>query len=214
LNRELDAPILRAGAAFADACDLAESLSMTDPKPPPSDLTETRDPEATAVLEGDAFRPDVAGLEQALAAAKQKAEDNFNQYVRLLAEFDNFRKRAARDLESARAYAVERFAQELLPALDGFELAITNAPNADAKSLREGQAATHRLLLKAFEKAGIVELAPAGQPFNPAEHEAMLAEPTAAQPPNTVLKTIQKGYVLNGRVLRPARVIVARAPDA
>jgi molecular chaperone GrpE len=189
---------------------------MTDPKSPPNETTEAPggDPDATAVLDSGAFRPSLAALEQELAAAKQKAEENFNQYVRVLAEFDNFRKRASRDLESAQRYAVERFAQELLPALDGFELAIANSAQADARSLLEGQAATHRLLLKAFEKAGIAELNPAGQPFDPAQHEAMIAEPTAAQPPNTVVRTIQKGYVLNGRVLRPARVIVARAPDA
>ena len=189
---------------------------MSDPNSPRSDAPDASagDPDATTVLDGGAFRPDLAALEQELAALRQKAEENFNQYVRVLAEFDNFRKRAARDLESARAYAVERFAQELLPALDGFELALANARHADAKSLLEGQAATHRLLLKAFEKAGIAELDPAGKPFNPAEHEAMLAEPSGAQPPDTVLRTVQKGYALNGRVLRPARVIVARAPDA
>ena len=189
---------------------------MTQPTSPPSDATQAppADSEATAVLDPGAFRPDAAQLEQELAAARQKAEDNFNQYVRVLAEFDNFRKRAARELDSAQRYAVERFAQELLPALDGFELALANAKHADAKSLLEGQAATHRLLLKAFEKAGIAELEPAGKPFDPAEHEAMLAEPSSEAAPNTVLKTIQKGYVLNGRVLRPARVIVARAKDA
>jgi len=186
---------------------------MTDPKPSPATV-ETADPEATAVLNDDSFRPDAAALAAELAAAKQKSEEHFNQYVRVLAEFDNFRKRASRDLESAQRYALERFAQELLPALDGFELAIANAGSGDLKSLIEGQAATHRLLLKAFEKAGIVELDPAGKPFNPAEHEAMLAEPSSTLAPNTVVRTIQKGYVLNGRVLRPARVIVARAPDA
>jgi molecular chaperone GrpE len=189
---------------------------MTDPKSPSRDAPDAggRDPDATAILDSDSFRPDPGALQAELAIARQKADENFNQYVRVLAEFENFRKRAGRDLESARAYAVERFAQELLPALDGFELAIANSANADARSLLEGQAATHRLLLKAFEKAGIAELNPAGTPFNPAEHEAMLAEPTSAQAPNTVVRTIQKGYVLNGRVLRPARVIVARAPDA
>jgi molecular chaperone GrpE len=189
---------------------------MTDPNSPSSGATESagRDPEATTVLDADAFRPDLAALGAELAAARAKAEENHNQYVRVLAEFDNFRKRAARDLDSTRAYAVERFAQELLPAIDGFELALANAQHADAKSLLEGQAATHRLLLKAFEKAGIAELDPAGASFDPAQHEAMLAEPTAGTAPNTVLRTVQKGYVLNGRVLRPARVIVARAPDA
>ena len=189
---------------------------MTEPNSPSSGASEAagRDPEATTVLDADAFRPDQAALEKELAAARAQAEENHNQYVRVLAEFDNFRKRAARDLDSTRSYAVERFAQELLPAIDGFELALANAQHADAKSLLEGQAATHRLLLKAFEKAGIAELDPAGKPFDPAQHEAMLAEPTAAAAPNTVLRTVQKGYLLNGRVLRPARVIVARAPDA
>ncbi len=189
---------------------------MTDPNSPPSDATRAADPdaEATAVLEPGAFRPDLAAVEQELATARAKAEENFNQYVRVLAEFDNYRKRSARELEGARAFAVERFAQELLPALDGFELALANAATADLKSLLEGQAATHRLLVKAFEKAGIVEVDPAGRPFDPGQHEAMLAEPSATLAPNTVVRTIQKGYLLNGRVLRPARVIVARAPDA
>lgn len=180
----------------------------------PPGAAQDQDPEATAVLPDDAFRPDVAALEQQLAEARAKAEENFNQYVRALAELDNFRKRAARDVEMAQKYAVERFAQELLPVVDGFELAQTNAAGADAKSLLEGQAATLRLLVKAFDKAGIRELNPNGQPFNPEQHEAMVAQPSADQPPNTVLQTIQKGYVLNGRVLRPARVIVSKAPDA
>lgn len=172
------------------------------------------DPEATAVLPDEAFRPDVAALEQQLAEARAKADENFNQYVRALAELDNVRKRAARDLEMAQKYAVERFAQELLPVVDGFELAQSTAAAADAKTLLEGQAATLRLLVKAFEKAGITELNPTGRPFDPEQHEAMVAQPSAEHPANTVLQTIQKGYVLNGRVLRPARVIVSRAPDA
>jgi molecular chaperone GrpE len=152
---------------------------------------------------------------EALAAANTRADDNYAQYVRVLAEFDNYRKRAARELDQARQFAVERFAQELLPAMDGFELAIANGAGADLASLIEGQTATLRLLQKAFEKAGIRELAPeAGSAFNPAEHEAMVAQLTTDVPPDAVLVTIQKGYALNGRVLRAARVIVARAPDA
>jgi molecular chaperone GrpE len=172
------------------------------------------DPEATAVLDENAFRPDADTLAQSLKDAQAKADESHNQYVRLLAEFDNFRKRAGRDLEAVQRYAIERFAQELVPAIDGFELALANAAGADADSLREGQAATYRLLLKAFEKAGITAFDPTGQPFNPEQHEAMVAQPTAAQAPDTVLQTVQKGYLLNGRVLRPARVVVARAPDA
>ena len=99
--------------------------------------------------------------------------------------------------------------------MDGFELAIANGAGADVASLIEGQSATLRLLQKAFEKAGIRELAPeAGSPFNPEEHEAMVAQPTGEMPANSVVVTIQKGYALNGRVLRAARVIVSRALDA
>ena len=188
---------------------------MSDSTPPTGGPGPSGDdPEATAVLPGDAF-PGAGELAAQVAQATAKAEEHFNQYVRTLAEFDNYRKRAARDLEQAQRYAVERFAQELLPALDGFELALANAGQADPKSLLAGSEATLKLLRKAFEKAGIAELRPAaGAAFNPNEHEAMVAQPTSAQPANTVLETVQKGYVLNGRVLRPARVIVARAPDA
>jgi molecular chaperone GrpE len=187
---------------------------MTDPKHPQGPTAPEIDPDATAVLGGADFVPEFAALEQELVASRQKAEEHYNLYVRGLAEFDNFRKRAARDMEQASRFAVERFAQELLPAIDGFEFALSNSAAADAKSLLEGQAATHRLLLKAFEKAGIAELDPTGQAFDPEHHEAMVAQPSAEYPPNTVLKTIQKGYALNGRLLRPARVIVTRAPDA
>ena len=185
----------------------------TSPKSRPPPAAPGDDPEATAILPEDSFRPDVASLEGALAAATAKAEESFNQYVRTLAEFDNFRKRASRDIENAHRYAIERFAQELVPALDGFELAIANS-GAEVGLILEGQAATHRLLLKAFEKAGIAALDPTGQPFNPNEHEAMTTQPSAQAPPGTVLQTVQKGYSLNGRLLRPARVIVSRDSGA
>jgi len=189
---------------------------MSDPNSPTqSPVRPGEDPEATTVLPDGAFSPEVQGLEAALAAATAKAEENFNQYVRVVAELDNYRKRAARDLEAAHRYAIERFAQELLPAVDGFEFALANAAGAGPEQLLEGQNATHRLLLKAFEKAGIGVLDPApGAAFNPNEHEAMVAQPSGAVPPGTVLTTVQKGYVLNGRLLRPARVIVAKAADA
>jgi molecular chaperone GrpE len=154
------------------------------------------------------------GPEALAAAAEARAAEHYANYVRILAEFDNFRKRAARELDQARQFAVERFAQELLPAMDGFELALANQ-GADLAAVLEGQGATLRLLQKAFEKAGIKELAPAaGSPFNPEEHEAMVAQPSAEVPAGAVLTTIQKGYSLHGRVLRAARVIVARALDA
>lgn len=178
---------------------------MTDPTPHASPAAEGA---------SDADVSPVPTAETALTAALAKAEEHYAQYLRAVAEIENVRKRAARDVEQARNFAIERFAQELLPALDSFELAIANAPTSDLKGLLEGQEATHRLLQKAFDKAGVTVLDPTGKPFNPAEHEAMVAAPSSEHAPDTVLQTVQKGYVLNGRLLRPARVIVSRAADA
>jgi molecular chaperone GrpE len=147
-------------------------------------------------------------LQGELAASEERAKNHWEQYLRALAEVDNVRKRAAKDLESTRQYAVEKFAQDLIGVKDSLELGIANASRADAASLLEGQSATLRLLDKAFEKAQIEELNPEGQPFNPEFHEAMMTQPSDA-PPDTVLAVVQKGYQLNGRLLRPARVVVA-----
>lgn len=148
-------------------------------------------------------------LERALAEQSAKAAEHYENYVRVLAELDNVRKRASREADQARRYAVERFAQDLLPALDGFELA-QGIAQATPEALREGVEATRRLLQKAFDAAGITAIEPAaGATFNPEQHEAMVAQPVPGQPANTVVQTIQKGYLLNGRVLRAARVIVA-----
>jgi molecular chaperone GrpE len=149
----------------------------------------------------------VARLAQAEAAAKQAQE----QYLRCLAEMDNVRKRAQRDIEAANRYGLERFAQELLPVKEGLDLAVENADKADRDSLAAGQAATRQLLAKAFERMGIVELDPLGEPFDPEKHEAMLVQPSASAEPDSVLTVVQRGYALNGRLLRPARVIVAKA---
>jgi molecular chaperone GrpE len=149
-------------------------------------------------------------LKSELAAAEERAKNHWEQYLRALAEVDNVRKRGAKDLESTRQFAVERFAQDLIAVKDSLELGISNAPKADVASLIEGQNATLRLLAKAFEKAQIEEINPEGVTFNPEQHEAMMAQPSDA-PANTVLAVIQRGYQLNGRLLRPARVVVSAA---
>jgi molecular chaperone GrpE len=151
-------------------------------------------------------------LQQALADSEERAKNHWEQYLRSVAELDNVRKRAARDIESANRYGLEKFAQELLPVKDSLELAVHNAPRADLKSLREGQQATLQLLDKALEKLGVTAIEPLGEPFDPARHEAMMAQDSATAEPNSVLQVVQPGYELNGRLLRPARVIVARAP--
>jgi molecular chaperone GrpE len=147
----------------------------------------------------------------ALAAAEAKAQENWNSYVRAAAELDNYRKRMEREMDQSRKFAVERFAQDLVGVADALEAGIrTGAENPGPASL-EGAQATLRELNKAFDKAGIKLLDPKGQPFDPNWHEAMVAQENADVPPNTVLTVVQKGYSLNGRLLRPARVIVSKA---
>ena len=152
-------------------------------------------------------------LEAELAEARAKADENWTSYLRAVAEADNVRKRAQRDVEAASRYAIERFAAELLDVRDSLELGVAAGPAADSARLLEGMEATLRLLNRAFEKSGLAVVDPVGQPFNPEFHEAMATQPSAEQAPGTVLAVVQKGCLLNGRLLRPARVLVAREPD-
>jgi len=170
-------------------------------------VNETNQPLSEADPDIEAAAPD-----SALAAAEAKAQDNWNSYLRSVAELENYRKRTEREIDNARKFAVERFAQELVTVGDALEAGIA-AGAGSAGPVLEGAQATLRQLQKAFEKAGIKIIDPAGQPFDPAWHEAMVAQVSQDQPANTVLTVIQKGYSLNGRLLRPARVIVSKTPE-
>jgi molecular chaperone GrpE len=166
----------------------------------PEDKTTVLPETAVALVE-------MERLQQALAAAEERAKNHWEQYLRALADVENVRKRAAKDLESTRLYAVEKFAQDLIAVKDSLEMGIANS-KGDVATIIEGQNATLRQLAKAFEKAQIEEINPEGAAFNPELHEAMMAQPSD-EPPNTVLNVVQRGYQLNGRLLRPARVIVS-----
>jgi molecular chaperone GrpE len=157
---------------------------------------------------------DTDSAEARIAEAEARAEQHREDLLRAAAEMDNVRKRAAREIDAARQYGIERFAGELLPVADSLMLGLELAPDADPATLRQGQDATLRLLLKAFERVGLTEVDPAGQAFDPGQHEAMAMRPSAEHPPHTVLQVIQRGWLLNGRLLRPARVIVSTAPPA
>ena len=182
-------------------------------------MTDTNQPASGAAADNGAAAGGAASsgtvcTPEALAAAQAKAQENWNSYLRAVAEFDNYRKRMDREIDNARKYAIERFAQELVTVADALEAGI-NAGAANPQALLQGAEATLRELNRAFDKGGIKIIDPQGQPFDPAWHEAMLAQESREQPPNTVLSVIQKGYSLNGRLLRPARVVVSKAaPDA
>jgi molecular chaperone GrpE len=174
-----------------------------------SDLDTERPDEAPE----NGVPPDETSPESRLAEAEVRAEQHRADFLRAIAELENVRKRSAREVESARQYGIERFASNLLPVADTLALAQESAATAGPATLAQGQEATLRLLFKAFENAGLTQLDPVGQPFDPAQHEAMVMQASAEQPPHTVHKVIQKGWLLNGRLLRPARVIVSAAPS-
>ncbi|MFI4865697.1 MAG: nucleotide exchange factor GrpE [Steroidobacterales bacterium] len=154
---------------------------------------------------------ELEALRQALAAAEENARTQRDLYLRAAAELDNVRKRAQRDVENAHRYGIEGLAGELLAVRDGLELGVRNGASADTRTLLAGQEATLKLLDRTFEKFSVKQLDPAGQRFDPSQHEAVLMQESAAAAPNTVLQVVQPGYELKGRLLRPARVIVAKA---
>jgi molecular chaperone GrpE len=169
---------------------------------------------------GSSDEPVDSGSEQErvaaeLAESRAQAQESREAQLRALAEMENVRKRAQRDVEAAHRFAVERFGLDMIEVRDTLELGIQAAGTApEAARFVEGMQATLRLVDKAFERAGIALVDPDGQVFNPEQHEAMTTQPSAERPPGTVLAVIQKGFTLNGRLLRPARVVIARAPDA
>jgi molecular chaperone GrpE len=160
-----------------------------------------------------ALDAELTGLRAELAEAQTQMAQYREQVLRAAAELENIRRRAARDVEQAHRFALEKFTQELLPVRDSLELAAANAATADAASLAAGQGATLKLLVRAFEKFAINPIEPVGEPFDPERHEAMAMQVSPTAEPDSVLHVVQRGYELNGRLLRPARVIVARAPE-
>jgi molecular chaperone GrpE len=144
-----------------------------------------------------------------LERAEAKAAENWDRYLRTAAELENVRKRAARDVENAHRFALERFSRELLAVRDSFEMGLAAVENASIESLREGSEATLKVLISTMQQFGIEELDPAGEPFDPEFHEAISMQPSDDVEPGSVATVVQKGYSLNGRLLRPAMVVVA-----
>ena len=151
-----------------------------------------------------------AGMDTELEALRREADEHRDRYLRVVAELDNFRKRSARELDGARKFGAERLAQAILPVRDSLEAGLAAGEKAGQTALVAGQQATLRLLDDALAAAGIREINPVGQPFDPNRHEALSLVPAPGVAPNTVLEVVQKGYELNDRLLRAAKVLVAR----
>jgi len=175
---------------------------------------ETADAEALVDAEAsaNADTPVDADASPTLESLQAKADENWDRYVRAMAEADNIRKRATRDIAHAHKFALENFSKDLLAVKDSLEMGLAAADTDDVESLLAGSEATLKLLAGSLERFGISEIDPEGEPFDPERHEAMTMQPSGDVEPGSVLTVIQKGYALNGRLLRPARVIVASEP--
>jgi molecular chaperone GrpE len=154
----------------------------------------------------------------ALRAEAAKAREHWEQLLRTAAEFENFQKRVARERQETARYAFEPLLRRLVPVLDSFEMAVaaTSAPASDAaaKSLRDGVGMILSQFKAALSEAGLEEVDAAGQPFDPAWHEALSQQESADVPEGRVLQQVRKGYKLRDRLLRPAGVIVSKGPAA
>jgi len=186
-------------------------LPAADTQPPSSDpqdgtsqTTASEDPAAD-------ITPPPQTLEEKLEAAEQQAQENHERFLRAAAELDNFRKRKEREVSELRKYATQTLLRELLGVVDNLERALTaSRENGEPEGLMEGVEMTLKELLKIFDQFCVQPIESLQQPFDPNLHEAVMQEPSDAFPANTVLKELQKGYMLRDRLLRPAMVVVSK----
>ncbi|KXF82568.1 nucleotide exchange factor GrpE [Enterovibrio coralii] len=163
--------------------------------------------------EADAMISRITELEAALEESEAKVKEQQDSVLRARADVENMRRRTEQEIDKARKFALERFANELLPVIDNMERAVEMAEkdNEAIKPMLEGVELTLKTMKDAVAKFGLKELDPTGQPFNPEFHQAMSIQESADHAPNTVMFVMQKGYELNGRVVRPAMVMVSKA---
>jgi molecular chaperone GrpE len=156
-------------------------------------------------------RQDAVQAAEQLAAARKEAADSHDRYLRAMADLENFRRRTVREKDELRLFASSKLLEDLLPALDNLALGLASAtqPKADLKSLVGGVELMQQQLKSALAAHGLKEINPVGQPFDPHQHEAISHEPSPDVPAEHVLRVVRTGYVLNGRLLRPASVVVS-----
>jgi molecular chaperone GrpE len=171
----------------------------------------TNAPEAPAAAQPATDAASDTAAVEALAAAKAEAAENYNRYLRAVADLENFRRRTVREKDELRQFAASGVLEDLLPVVDNLTLAITAAkqPNADVKNLTGGVDMVLTQLKTALASHGLKEINPAGQPFDANLHEAISAQPSADVPEGNVSTVVRPGFSLNGRLLRPASVVVS-----
>lgn len=169
--------------------------------------------EGTESVNEDVPVVDVDALQKELSAAQEKINELTDTAVRAQAEMQNVRRRAERDVENAHKFGLEKFVNDLLPVVDSLERGLDTLSEDEEtlKPAREGMALTLKMLLDAAKKYGVEQVDPVGEPFDPNLHEAMTMVESPDAEPNSVLNVLQRGYTLNGRLVRPAMVVIAKA---
>jgi molecular chaperone GrpE len=177
----------------------------------PSEVLDAEQESVTEIEAAESGGQDPAELHTLLTDARAKADEHWDQCLRLQAEIDNLRKRNERDLVNAHKFALEKFANELLPVKDSLEMGLQAVgDNTDVARIIEGSELTLKLFSTVMEKFNVKEVNPLNEIFNPEYHSAVSMQERADVAPNTVVTVVQKGYTLNDRLIRPAMVIVAR----
>lgn len=188
-------------------------MSKNEEKQKPEEQVEQTD--ETQQSEELNSEQQVASLTEQLDAALKDAESHKDSALRAKAEADNVRRRAEREVSNASKFALERFAKEILAVVDSLEKALETKADDDAQqAMHEGISLTHKLFLDTLKKFNIEQVSPLGESFDPALHEAMVMQESEEHEPNSVMMVVQTGYQLNGRLIRPARVIVAKGKVA
>lgn len=182
----------------------------------PTDLPNTSEPPVSGAKDTTPQTSDAAAAAtplapEALAAAKKEAADNYDRYVRAVADLENFRRRTTREKEELRQFAASRVLEDLMPVMDNLSLALKAAkqPGAESSVLAGGVEMVLAQLKTALGNHGLKEVDPLGQPFDANFHESVSAQPSMEVPEGNVLSVVRTGFVLNGRLLRPATVVVS-----
>ena len=196
-----------------DIMEVEDQSGDAQVDPPKDEVSQDEvEPEISEETVTEAEEPTIESLSEQIEALKTTAADNLDRAIRAQAELDNVRKRTSRDIENAHKYALEKFINELLPVLDSMELGINALENMeDTSSLREGMEITMKMFCSSLEKIGVKPVeSQKGEKFNPDQHEAVTMQEIEDVESGAVTTTLQKGYELNGRLIRPAKVIVAK----
>jgi molecular chaperone GrpE len=182
----------------------------------PAAASENEQPEISGepvAAETEQVVDPVKDLEKKLQLKEEEARETYDRLLRVSAEFENYKKRAAREMEDFRKFSNQSLIKEMLSVVDNLELAMnsTNGHKSIDKNLLEGLAMTHKEILKVFEKFNVTPISAKGQTFDPTYHEAVMQEETDEFAENTVINELQKGYLIHDRLLRPAMVVVAKS---